>query len=496
MIESSSIDKARSELFGSISACRTIAEKQAKTAIDPYMEAYGAAKNVVESAIDDPTQLLVDLYNALGIGEKLKDNISEIITTSLPAIERGFKEILKVYLKQFVSCSTNPSVVKELFQSLGGSGINLPIDDIDPMKVLAIDPGEEGGDLNYFDISEDSSLYYKSSDFNVFLYYILTNEVNLSKKGKWGKTNQKVWSNDILNTKFTEGAIEIEGEGVVSNYFTVYADDAYLQNTKIKLDNFNNDYIDSLKLFDSKTLISSILDAVFGFLTLRKKKSIEQAALENEIEEILDRLSNSDDEEDVIDDSYFAFTNEDRERLISDANKRIKGVYEYKTNSVSGIGLSMETVMDVLSDVGKGSMVEDKTIISNAIDSITDELISSNSAIDKNDGASFKRNIIEQLIRELVKRIVMSIVSPKIMFIIVLNFKMMGIATSTDPLTVIKDNRKFIQMVAKKVKEQIIDMLMKDVIQKATELAQDMLSQMLQEQGERLSKYMKSLTGF
>ena len=282
----------------------------------------------------------------------------------------------------------------------------------------------------------------------------------------------------------------------MSNYFTVYADDAYLQNAKIKLDNFNNDYIDSLKLFDSKTLISSILDAVFGFLTLRKKKSIEQAALENEIEEILDRLSNSDDEEDVIDDSYFAFTNEDRERLISDANKRIKGVYEYKTNSVSGIGLSMETVMDVLSDVGKGSMVEDKTIISNAIDSITDELISSNSAIDKNDGASFKRNIIEQLIRELVKRIVMSIVSPKIMFIIVLNFKMMGISTSTDPLTVIKDNRKFIQMVAKKVKEQIIDMLMKDVIQKATELAQDMLSQMLQEQGERLSKYMKSLTGF
>ena len=82
------------------------------------------------------------------------------------------------------------------------------------------------------------------------------------------------------------------------------------------------------------------------------------------------------------------------------------------------------------------------------------------------------------------------------MFIIVLNFKMMGISTSTDPLTVIKDNRKFIQMVAKKVKEQIIDMLMKDVIQKATELAQDMLSQMLQEQGERLSKYMKSLTGF
>ena len=63
-------------------------------------------------------------------------------------------------------------------------------------------------------------------------------------------------------------------------------------------------------------------------------------------------------------------------------------------------------------------------------------------------------------------------------------------------LCVIKDNRKFIQMVAKKVKEQIIDMLMKDVIQKATELAQDMLSQMLQEQGERLSKYMKSLTGF
>ena len=87
----------------------------------------------------------------------------------------------------------------------------------------------------------------------------------------------------------------------------------------------NNDFIDSIDLFDASKLINGIVDSIFGTISLETKKSDSQLMKDLEIEKIIDNIVKADDTK-VIDDSYFKFSNDNLVEFESSIENKKKGV--------------------------------------------------------------------------------------------------------------------------------------------------------------------------
>lgn len=90
-----------------------------------------------------------------------------------------------------------------------------------------------------------------------------------------------------------------------SNILTIKIDSSFSGQT---LSFFISQYLDSVRLFNNVQIISSIFDELLGTKILSINKTTEQIAVEKQIQEIVDNiLNNAEDENDLIDDSFYFF---------------------------------------------------------------------------------------------------------------------------------------------------------------------------------------------
>ena len=70
----------------------------------------------------------------------------------------------------------------------------------------------------------------------------------------------------------------------------------------------NDDYVDSLTVVDAKNIVNQLIDILFGSISVQTNKTRAQLEKEAEINDIIDRLANSDINDEINDD-YFNFSN-------------------------------------------------------------------------------------------------------------------------------------------------------------------------------------------
>ena len=266
-----SILNDKEKVFGNISALRTLTDDF------PQLKINNSFPSINNSA--DPQQFLIDLILSLTGFEELRDTLVDILSYASETMEDVIKDALKVQLKSLTSCGVDPSLPSWLQST--GSGIEIQVKKIDFFEIFKVDPTTQAGNLMYEDITAQTG----STDFNTFLYYVIQNEgVEYSWQG-------------ILTFEFNQGS------NVPYNTLTIKADSAYDTRT---LTEFNNDFIDSLTLFPSTQLITKLIDGLFGSVSfnLSVNKSESQLEMEEQINTVIDCITNADDDY-VIDDTIF-----------------------------------------------------------------------------------------------------------------------------------------------------------------------------------------------
>ena len=448
-----SILNQKKKIMGNVAALNVITEGLPK--FKP-LDSFSSINNSTNA-----TDFLMDLIQSLIGYEDLKSNIVDMLTRKLPEIETEIKKRLKIEIKGFVSCGVNPSI--PAFLKSTGSGVSIKLPNIDFFESMKIDPSSPFGFLAYSDTS--SSL--NSKDFNTFLYSnISQNKDDFTPDGgissPWGAS---MTGTDIIDLKFSPvGSTE-------NNIIKINANANYDNKT---LTEFNNSFIDSISLFgdpnniDGSKILNTIIDNLFGTMSLQVGKTKKQLKKEAEINECLNCILNSD-EGDVIDDSYFEFDNEQLKKIDIEVNNRKNGIRILETCGNLPAQIDIDTLIDVNKSLSAATITgtTDGTSPQEAKVKAMDKAVNTLAEKQAEDSISIniptvKLNFILELVKGFVKAILNIILSPRLMTLFVLNFKILyGIATQFDgPIDFMKKNKELIKTISKTVLDQLIKMLL------------------------------------
>lgn len=435
------IDQKR-EVYGQIAALRVSCEGFPKFNLNASFPSIDNCSNGLE--------FLTDLLKATVGFEVMVDILSDTITFELPKIELEIKKALKKELKKLVSCGVNPSI-PDFFKHQNiiptATGVDLELRKIDYLGILLIDPTETVGLLTYEDINNGLN----STDFHTYLFETIQLD---GTQTDWGSQTLGA-PNDVLS-------IEFNSVGTTNNVINIRASEYYSDpvNNK-KLTDLNNDYIDSINLFGSTTLINSLVDSLFGSITFELKKTPEEVKKELEIENIIECILNTDDG-DIVDDSFFTFSNTSNRIHEEEAYNRAKGVRvlancgNYATEvKISTLTASTNNILTATTQTNKANAIK------GALNSIADDM---SSGINNTNKVTAKLSFVDSAIKKLMVKMGNIILSPKVMTIFALNHYIIYGTTLEDPFDWFKKNNTLMKSILEAIRSAITTILLNRVL--------------------------------
>ena len=427
------------KIFGQVAAARTLTEGL------PKLKSNSSFPSINNNG--DTIMFLCDLIKSLIGYEELQQTISDTLTYSLKELEKEIKISLKSEIKSIVNCGIDPSIPN--FIKSTGNGINISINQIDFTNLMLTDPKSAVGRTLYSDVTDD---LITSSDFNTFLYQTIQNNGSVEN---WKK---------ILTFSFN--SIDVSGIKP-NNTINIKAHSSF--DTK-SLTDLNNSYIDSLTLFSTEDIFSKLIENVFGTISSTLGKSLKQLENESKINTVINKISNSNSK-DVIDNSYFNFTNAEKAAHQAEAIAKKSGTKTITTSELKTTSVSFQSLRDTHSSISNAKTMVDKNIaVTNSLNKIGNQVAShSDNPVDNQ---AVKLNFIQELINNLIKVVTNSILSPKVIVLFLINFKIIYGPDSTygDAIDFLKKNKNFIHNMTKRIGALIIKILLKLALKELNKL--------------------------
>lgn len=427
----------KKKIFGNLAAAKTLTNGVPKLKLNSSFPSINNSGNSLDFLID----LLISLT---GIST-LMSTVVDILTYSLPKIEIKIKKALKIELKSIVSCGVDPNI--PTFLKSTGSGIIIKVKDIDFIDLFKVNPTSLSGDLLYNDITSPLS---NSTDLNTFLFDVIQND---STTMSW---------NNILDVTFNSVGVN----GNPNNTLTIKTNPSYDNKT---LTDLNNDFINSISLFGDADVLNRIIDSIFGSISANLKKSRKQLELEEKINNVIDNIVNATEE--TSDDSYFVFDNDEVYIQEEKATNRKNGIMKLECCNKIASTVPIESLSAFTTDIQSSTSTQNKKeIITKHLSNMASA--SSSNTENPSDVASVKTNFIIEILKNIVKSIVNIVISPKIILIFLVNFKIIyGANGSFDgPIDFMKKNKNLFKSIIKEISGIIIKMLLVLAIKEITSL--------------------------
>ena len=463
-----SVAQKKSAVFGKIAAAQTLAGNMPKL---KGKNSFPSVNNKGD-AINFLTDIIISLIGTVALVAAIID----ILTKSLGKIEKDIKKALKVELKSIVSCGINPSLPD--FIKSTGSGIVIEVKKVDFVNLFKVDANTTVGKLLYNDVTP---LLVDSTDFNTFLSGVIKND---------GQTF--TWRN-ILDITYNAN-----GAGTrPNNTFTIKANQTYDTKT---LNDLNNDFIDTLTLFNIDNIVVRIVEIIFGSISFSISKTRKQLEEEEKINKIIDKMVDEDintkDNDTQGDDGFFSFSNEDMVVIERRSIERQRGIIKIKTSEevngsvpVSSLTSFTETMSVAQTEKQK------KDALTNGLNKMADD--SSGKVTNPSDKYTVKLNFFMSIIKNLIKVIVGIILSPKIVLIFLINYKIVygPNASYKDGVDFIRKNKKLFKQIIKRIAGMIIRILLAIAMRRITKLIGDATKEKLKEKLATKKAQLLSLTG-
>jgi hypothetical protein len=158
---------------------------------------------------------------------------------------------------------------------------------------------------------------------------------------------------------------------------------------------------------------------------------------------------------------------------------RKKGIKNITTSGPISTSIGISTLKETTNSINDAiSMTQKKLAVTKSLNTLGNEI--STFATNVTDKKALKLNFIQELVNTLIKAIVNTILSPKVIILFLINFKIIygPNATYSDPIDFLKKNKNFIhnitsiiikillQIALKEIKKLVSDSLIKQEIDK------------------------------
>jgi hypothetical protein len=464
------IKSKKQKVFGEIGAAKTLTSGMPTFRLD---SSYPSINNRGDSIL-----FLTDLLKSLVGQQELIKKIVEFLTKYLNKIEITLKKIIKDLLKGILSCGTNPSIPS--FLKSTGTGVVVKVDKLDFFDLFKVDPYSLTGPLLYNNIT--SPYLTTSKDFNTFLYGVIQ-ENNPTVVHSWkNKSGQ-----NILDVKFETSSV-----GNANNSFIFKVNSNYDEKSLLE---FNNDFVDSIEILNAKDMVNRIIDTLFGSISLSMKKTKKQLQKEAEVNAIIDKLTNAAVNNEL-DNFYFEFSNEEIAKIQTQVDDRKKGIIKIRTSTTVEANMPIEYLQNLTVNLNTTSTISDQAnILTDSLNSMGDNLASQTQNIQ--DKQTIKIGFITELVKSLIKAVSNAILSPKVVIIFLLNYKILyGVnASYNGPVDFIKQNKALFIGLFKEVNTLVVTFLMTIAMKEITKLAGDAALVKITDRLENKKQQLLSLIG-
>lgn len=492
-------------MFSSIGAMQTLAENFPMKLISLGDLQFAGSFDVLSILFKilgiDREELIEIVTNALCGGMKDTSDGSGFISQA----EEIVKVALEANIMNLLNCTTNPIIsnnlldlYKKLDVEYSGEGITLDVSEIDFTGVLNKNPFSENGSKFYFDTENyNASSIYKSKDFNAFLWYII-NKSDKSQKDEliWdNRYRAKIWGDgngkrkEIIKCTYIDGEYpntdKIKIQLCGSNYYKTRTikTGAWEQTYNKTIFEFNHEFLTSIKLYEPKVIVAEIVEYLLGSgnISVNFGFSINEEIIQGKIQQIIKTVLETSDLE--INDCYFSFSNEEYNEMLEKAERNRFNIID---NGNSSFQVNPSEILNQLSGITSNStLVEDKSIISKTLNDII-----ATPAQDPSATISEKLSYDWQfeLLRMLVYPFVRPLFTPKVIFLLLLNKKIMGNIDDISSMTTDKIidglyNSIFhiIRDIIKQLKDLLVEMLLSYILKKLAPLISLCASRLLME---------------
>lgn len=503
------------EVMGYLGAIQTLCEK--------------FPMNFKLNYIEFPTSFdfIIDILKLLGVDNReLITKLADKLTDDKPGgfldiMEESLKWVLRVNIGKLAGCDINPIIPDSLiapaqgddeygyFQIYEGEnygtnhargGINLDLSLIDIMGYLKVSPLSENGKHFYFDVDGYGvNELYKSTDFNVFLWYVVNKGMSapLKERQKLTWDNRVKYCRDRRKEQKTSEWLHIP-----ENWFSINEDsqitdpkkkirkkvidvvyidngtasanklnikispeeyyrvrkwgknqqiDAFRMNKSIY--EFNHDYLNSMKLLHKRPILTSIVNTFTGDMVsnISVNYSLTEKLVQAQVDKIIKNLVKLDSTE--IEDCYFSFSNDDFNSMLEESEAKMLGKY---INNGAAYTFDADSLLNSLDTVSSAANKQEEiAAIENTFFDIQ-ATPAKDGDIETSDSISFGAGWIVEVIKSFIYPIIKVLLSPKVIVLFHVYSQVMG-----KPCVDIIDLLMSIISILKNLIKMVIDMVIK-----------------------------------
>lgn len=465
--------------------------------------------------IDRIVTLFFNVQNAsINFTNNIDLKFDNIQSDFLKNLENETKSIVLNILSAMLSCSVIPKIPEYYFDNENGVPRNVPISMIDTSNILNICPTTDIGKF-YYDVDNTltPNTLYKSQDLNAMLWYALNRGtfINQTERNKlmwdsrfsekqyddYNRDNAEKW-NQWLNSKTEEnGIFSVSGKEqeyeealqsgttineplhpIVQFYPNLYGNDAsitYLISEQTfsgkTIYDFNSDYLENIQIFNPKNIVSEMINNLLNNNLknlLNIDLGLEQKITEEKIEKLIADLIEVDDA--VISDCFFSFSNDDFNAMLEEMERQRYNGKELNSETSPSIEIDKDFGINLLNNINSAATINERLeTITRSVYEIAhipenDQSVNTSD----NNAVGYNTKWLNDVIMAIIKPIVKSIFSPKVMFLFIVNFDIMGMIKIDDIKTYNDIMKLFyrkmmgaILSIIKYIKDKIIVFLLK-----------------------------------
>lgn len=385
-----------------------------------------------------------------------------------------------------------PIPIKFLFTSDGKSskGTEYGKYTVRVKEISAIPEFKEETQCFYYDIvfGNDESIkcpYRIRVDRTLKYEFILEKESVFTKKKKDGTIVSWKYMEDIPMSKWETD--EFAKDYDFKKYIPFILHECYPGLTVYE---FNYDFIMGMRLYDSKVVISKLLDICTNMSAgLKVSKYLEY---DMRISEIVDNIITSYDS--AVSDCFYSFSNEQYDAMLRESEKKRSHLYTFNGSTMTDTRVNLDSIYSQLNELGSGDLSKDSDIITRAINDASVQISGGGEPIEK---YNIETNFIYQLIKSMVSVLVSAILTPKVLFILNFNKQIAESKGSTGGCEnvecFIRNIGNIITDIVKKIVNYILFQMETFVINNMMKLILRLGEQIIAEQLEWYAMFIKDL---
>ena len=273
---------------------------------------------------------------------------------------------------------------------------------------------------------------------------------------------------------------------------------------------FNYDFIMGMKLFDPKVICQNILESVtnpyynsYMEVQFTKTKNYDNYPYLSNKQRVLEIIKSIlDEDEDEIVDCFYNFSNEKYDDMLRRTEEIVYKQLPYNQGYNRGGSVNIDSINEILMAYpDSGTPEEKKYVINRALESTMAILEDRGNITIESDKSTTKIDFLTNILQQLVLQLVDSIMSPKIMLIMAINYSLMdrGYTDKNFPINpeeLMRAMGSVIKSVVREVRDLIMQKLLDYICEFLAPLVLKLQARMASEQFEHYMSLIRLLLGY